>query len=99
MIGDPSDALIANAWAFGAQDFDAKAALALMLHGAKDADATCNGLRTRPGLSDYLNRHYCPVDGADQVHGPTATTLEYAIADSAISRSLAFGTSPSRVTT
>src|SRR6185437_9967059 len=36
MVGDPSDAIIANAYAFGAQDFDTQAALTLMLHGAND---------------------------------------------------------------
>lgn len=84
MIGDPADALIANAWAFGAQDFDPAAALALMLHGAKDPTATCNELRVRPGLSDCLDRHYCPVDGPDGVSGSVAATLEYAIADAAL---------------
>jgi predicted alpha-1,2-mannosidase len=43
-------------------------------------------LRTRPGLTDYLSRHYCPDDGSESIDGPTATTLEYAIADSAIGR-------------
>ena len=86
MIGDPSDVIIANAWAFGAQDFDAAAALAIMKHGASDPSATCNGLRSRPGLADYMNRHYCPADALDKVHGPVATTMEYAIADSAIGR-------------
>jgi predicted alpha-1,2-mannosidase len=46
----------------------------------------CSGMRTRPGLADYLSHHYCPEDGTDQVSGPTATTLEYAIADAAIGR-------------
>lgn len=86
MIGDPSDAIIANAWAFGAQDFDGAAALALMKHGASDPSATCNDLRTRPGLADYLSRHFCPHDGAEKIHGPTAATLEYAVADAAIGR-------------
>lgn len=86
MIGDPADVMIANAWAFGARDFDSAAALTLMKHGATQPSAACNGLRVRPGLADYLSRHYCPVDSREQLGGATAMTMEYAIADFAIGR-------------
>jgi predicted alpha-1,2-mannosidase len=86
MVGDPADAIIANAYAFGATDFDAQAALGLMEHGANDVTAACNGISTRPDLSDYLNLGYCPMDAAMAVNGPSATTLEYAIADFSIAK-------------
>lgn len=86
MIGDPAAILLANAWAFGARDFDARAALALMKHAAEDPAASCNDIAARPGLADYLSRHFCPVDGSEGLDGTTARTLEYAIADAAIAR-------------
>lgn len=86
MIGDPADVLLANAWAFGARDFDASAALSLMRRGAEDPTAACNDIPARPGLAEYLARHYCAVDGAEGLDGTTARTLEYAIADAAIAR-------------
>jgi predicted alpha-1,2-mannosidase len=86
MIGDPADAVLASAYAFGARGFDAQAALAAMVKGATDPTAACNGYVARPGLADYLAREYCPVDAADAVQGPSATTLEYAIADFAVAQ-------------
>lgn len=86
MIGDPADVMIAASWAFGARDFDAAAALAWMRRGAEDVHARCNDVPARPGLAEYLDRHYCAVDGAEGLDGTTARTLEYAIADSAIAR-------------
>jgi predicted alpha-1,2-mannosidase len=84
MVGDPADAILASAWAFGARGFDVAHALELANKGATDPSAACNGVRVRPGIVDYLARGYCPVDGADQPDGPASTTLEYAIADFAI---------------
>jgi predicted alpha-1,2-mannosidase len=84
MVGDPADPTIAAAWAFGARDFDAAAALALMEKGATDATARCDGNLARPGLADYVARGFCPVDASDGPRGPTSTTLEYAVADFAI---------------
>ena len=49
MIGDPADVLLANAWAFGARDFDASAALSLMRRGAEDPTAACNDIPPDPG--------------------------------------------------
>jgi len=84
MVGDPSDAILAGAYAFGAHGFDTKAALSHMLKGANDPTARCNNHAARPALSDYLELHYCP-EGA-KVRGPPSATLEYAVADSAIAQ-------------
>jgi predicted alpha-1,2-mannosidase len=84
MVGDPADAILANAYAFGARNFDAKAALKAMLNGATDPKASCDGHVERPDLSEYLALHYCPIDGAYSFNGPTSVTLEYASADFAV---------------
>jgi predicted alpha-1,2-mannosidase len=86
MVGDPSDAIIADAYAFGARDFDAELALHEMLHGAStpqpiQAQAQASkstGYLERPALAAYLRRGYIP--------GAGSTTLEYALADFAISQ-------------
>src|SRR5262249_36740520 len=65
---------------------DASAALAAMVKGASLPTASCNGYTNRKGLADYLAKGYCPIDGAGAPDGPTATTLEYTVADFAISR-------------
>jgi predicted alpha-1,2-mannosidase len=86
MVGDPADPTIAGAWAFGARDFDVRAALALMRKGATDPSASCSGHAARLGLTDYVGRGYCPVDVRDGPTGPTSTTLEYAVADFSIAQ-------------
>ncbi|MFF3614842.1 lectin [Streptomyces sp. NPDC002580] len=82
MVGDPADAIIADYYAFGAKDFDTKAALAAMVKQASTAN------NDRPGLN-YLNSPgYMPHDGSYgccNFYGPVATTLEYNTADFAIS--------------
>lgn len=86
MVGDPADALVASAYAFGVRGFDAARALELAKKGATDPGAACNGVPVRPALGDYLARGYCPQDGAGAPLGPPSTTLEYAIADFSIAR-------------
>jgi predicted alpha-1,2-mannosidase len=86
MIGDPSDPLFANAWAFGARNFDSQAALTLMLQGANDVGAACNGMEERPDLVDWLSLHYLPVDGVEDSGGAAAATLEFAIADFSVAQ-------------
>ncbi len=86
MVGDPADGIIAGAWAFGARDFDTSKALALMLKGANQVGAACNGHVARPGLKAYLDRHYCPMDDPDAPQGPPSTTEEYSVADFAIAQ-------------
>lgn len=84
MIGDPASVMLANAWAYGARDFDPRLALRQMQRNGEDVNARCNDIAARPGLAEYLDRHYVAFDGAHGLDGTTARTLEYAIADSAI---------------
>lgn len=80
MVGDPGTVNVANAYAMGVRGFDAEAALQLMKKSADDPNDT-----QRWGLSDWLNLHYV---------GNAAISLEYAMADFALSRyALALGDS------
>jgi predicted alpha-1,2-mannosidase len=82
LVGDPSDAILAEAYAFGARRFDARLALRELTAGATDPTSVrLPGGATyveRPRLADYLARGYVP--------GAASTTLEYALADFAVSR-------------
>ncbi|SHG03398.1 GH92 family glycosyl hydrolase [Streptoalloteichus hindustanus] len=80
MVGDPYHVMVASAYAFGARDFDAGAALRSMVRGAT---VPTQGYKERPGLEDYLKLGYVPF-GVEGVWGPPATTLEYTSADFAI---------------
>jgi predicted alpha-1,2-mannosidase len=96
MVGDPSDNVLASAYAFGARGFDSRAALAAMLRGARRTCHSDNGNYTeREGLGDYLRQGWVgeehdtraqPPRSEELVWGPAATTLEYAVADFAVSR-------------
>ena len=97
MVGDPSDNVLAGAYAFGARRFDARGALAAMLRGARRPCHSDNGDYTeREGLRDYLRQGYVGEEhngsapqharDPDRVWGSAATTLEYAIADFSVSR-------------
>jgi predicted alpha-1,2-mannosidase len=82
MVGDPADAIIADAYAFGATDFDTTTALNAMV-----AEATTPN-NIRPGLSLYESDGYLPVDGTYgccNFYGPVSTQEEYNVADNAIS--------------
>ncbi len=97
MTGDPSDQMLASIYAFGARGFDARAALSRMVAGATRPCLTANGDYTqREGLADYLRLGYIPEEdntdsvghtfgSRDQAWGAAATTLEDAVADSAVS--------------
>jgi predicted alpha-1,2-mannosidase len=81
MVGDPADPIIADAYAFGARDFDARAALRDM-----ETEATVPG-NIRPGLSYYKDDGYLPSDGrygCCNYYGPVSTQEEYNAADNAI---------------
>jgi predicted alpha-1,2-mannosidase len=78
MVGDPYQSIVASLYAFGARDFDARAALASMVRGA--TRPTTTGYVERPGLRAYLSSGYVPM-GERDVWGPAATTLEYTTAD------------------
>ena len=93
MNGDAADPILAEAYAFGARDFDAKAALAAMVNGASTvptAGQLGQGTYTeRPQLSDYLSLGYVPntteSDLSPEDNG-ASETLEYASADFAIAQ-------------
>jgi predicted alpha-1,2-mannosidase len=82
MVGDPADAIIADYYAFGATRFNASAALAAMI-----AQGTAPST-IRPGLTYLDQPGYLPANGhyaCCNYHAPVSTTLEYDVADFAIS--------------
>ena len=81
MVGDPADSIIADAYAFGARDFDVPEALKAMMTEA----TTINNIR--PGNATLLADGYLPDDGTYgccNFYGPVSTQLEYDTADYAI---------------
>ena len=81
MVGDPSDPIISDAYAFGARGFQTGQALTDM-----QTEASVPG-NIRPGLSDYLDQGYLPIDGTYgccNYYGPVSTQEEYNAADSSI---------------
>ncbi|WP_080044901.1 GH92 family glycosyl hydrolase [[Actinomadura] parvosata] len=79
MNGDPYHSIIASMYAFGARDFDAKAALTAMVKGAQRVgEDPGTGYVERPGNASYMKNGYVPVD--------PSTTLEYAVADFGIAQ-------------
>jgi predicted alpha-1,2-mannosidase len=100
MVGDPADLIISGADAFGARDYDRRAALAAMLRGASEpcVSTTAGAYVERQALAEYLRLGYVPSESNSPlgnattvvnpagVWGAAATTLEYAAADFAIAR-------------
>ncbi len=84
MVGDSLDVLIATSYAFGARDFDTKAALQAMEAGASYQGTHSGRYKVREGLSDYLNLGYVSTQGSPGASA--AITLEYAIDDFAIAQ-------------
>jgi predicted alpha-1,2-mannosidase len=76
MQGDPTSALVANAYAFGAKDFDVKKALEIMQRGAEVPGTKSQKELTRPYVEDYLKKGYAPA----------SMSLEYSVADFAIAQ-------------
>ncbi len=82
MNGDPAAPAIADIYAFGGRNFDARASLASLVHAAEaptPADLSHAGCPVecageRPGLDQWLKLHYIPV-GAP-AWGPAADSLE-----------------------
>jgi putative alpha-1,2-mannosidase len=72
MVGDPGTVNVANAYAMGVRGFDTAAALGLMVKSATNPGDT-----QRFDLQDWLDFHYV---------GDASITLEYAMADFAISQ-------------
>ncbi len=91
MNGDPAAAGLADIWAFGGREFEAKSALASLVHAADvptKEDLSHDGcpvecVGQRPGLDQWLTLHYIPV-GAP-AWGPAADTLEDVSAEFGIS--------------
>ena len=91
MNGDPSDAILADAYAFGARDFNSTQALADMVHGAEaTSGAPGQGWYVeRPNAAAYLSRGYVPNIGSDSISpvpNGASETLEYALDDFSVSR-------------
>jgi predicted alpha-1,2-mannosidase len=91
MNGDAADPILAEAYAFGARDFDAPAALAAMIKGATvvpDASQLGQGFYDeRPQLAQYESLGYVPntqESSLSPVDNGASETLEYATADFAI---------------
>jgi predicted alpha-1,2-mannosidase len=78
MAGDGQDIVISSAYAFGARNFDTKAAMTAMHKGASDPAATSDGAKTREGSRDYLQLGYVPKEAA--------VSLEYYNDDFAIAQ-------------
>ena len=100
MVGDPSDAIIASAAAFGATGFDPETALDAMVRGANQPCSSPSGdYLERQGLDQYLRLGYLPYDidvkkrNANSIFGsPRASgalrrpTLEYVTDDFSIAQ-------------
>ncbi len=83
MVGDPSDAIIADYYAFGARNFQTGTALVDMIKQA----TTVNDVR--PGEALEQQYGYLPEDGTYgccNSHGQVASLLEYDNADFALSQ-------------
>lgn len=74
MQGDPSPILIANAYAFGARNYDPKPIFKIMQKGAETPGAKSQDVEARPGLKQYLDKGYYNA----------SIQLEYTSADFAI---------------
>ncbi|HEY5054241.1 MAG TPA: GH92 family glycosyl hydrolase, partial [Solirubrobacterales bacterium] len=100
MVGDPADAIIASASAFGARAFNRGAALAAMVRGAtQPCESPNGGFVERQGLSQYEALGFLPYDidaktrnansiygNPDSVWASAGTTLEYATDDFSIAQ-------------
>jgi predicted alpha-1,2-mannosidase len=87
MMGDPAAAMIADYYAFGATNFDARAALAGLVRAATAPSVRAQRSRTneRDALADYLNLGYVPEHQRGG-YGNVSMTLEYSSADFALSQ-------------
>ena len=82
MVGDSPGAYVANAYAFGARDFDATAALEALDRGASEPRAQSGGHVVREWLEEWLSLGYVP----DQ----PSISLEYAADDFGIAQLAGF---------
>jgi putative alpha-1,2-mannosidase len=91
MNGDAADAILAEAYAFGARDFDARGALAAMVKGATVVPTPSQlgqgWYAERPQLSSYQSLGYVPNTTQSSLSpepNGASETIEYATADFAI---------------
>ena len=84
MVGDPSDGIIASIYAFGARDFDTKAAFQAMLRGGDHPETHVRLYPERPRLAELLTDGYIANDGL--INGPASVTLEDENADFSIAQ-------------
>lgn len=82
--GDQADAILDEAYSFGASSFDTSTALKAMLNGATKT-CTVGSYVERQGLSQYLSLGYIPY-GTSGLRGTSSATLEYTSDDFAISQ-------------
>ncbi|MDR1683282.1 MAG: GH92 family glycosyl hydrolase [Candidatus Symbiothrix sp.] len=76
MQGDPTAIVVANAYAFGARNYDPRTILKVMEYGATHPDAKSQNEYTRPGLQQYMEKGFYNA----------SIQLEYTSADFAIAQ-------------
>jgi len=88
MVGNPGSVIIADAYAFGARDFDTQAALKAMLKGATQPGATSTGCPQWDSLENYLKHGYLSPEDPGLWHGHSgpSQTLEFTSADFSIAQ-------------
>ena len=79
MQGDPTSILIANAYAFGARNYDPKPIFEIMKKGAEVPGSKSQDQETRPGLKQYLEKGY--YNASEQLE---YTSSDFAIAQFAL---------------
>jgi predicted alpha-1,2-mannosidase len=80
MAGDPGSLIVANAYAFGAHNFDTKSALEVMRAMSFNINASCNGSVELPALDNYGGLGYTAVNWS------ASDVLEYAVRDAAVAQ-------------
>ncbi|MDX6414928.1 MAG: hypothetical protein QOH23_2338 [Gaiellaceae bacterium] len=106
MVGDPAAPIVAGVDAFGDHRIDRGSATATLERAALRADpgpfmypsnlvptdgSAFGPFVERPALVDYVALGYVPYDREGSIWGTASTTLEYGIADFALSRLLGAG--------
>jgi predicted alpha-1,2-mannosidase len=82
MVGDSPAIYVADAYAYDVRDFDANAALGILVKDATDPNVTSGGLPVREQLADYLKKGFVSA----QTPFSASIVLEYSNDDFAISR-------------
>ena len=84
MGGDPSVPMLASFYAFGARDFNVRAAYAAMLRGADDPKTHIRSYLERPRLEELLRTGY--LSESKSMWGSASVTLEDQTADFALAQ-------------